>query len=79
MQAADLFKEGVTPAEIARRLGVWQVRVVSAPQTHERVSRSMGQAEIQAVARPHQTGTTLAGAHCAPPADAVCSLAARTA
>jgi len=23
MQAADLFEEGVTPAEIARRLGVW--------------------------------------------------------
>src|SRR5262249_19518252 len=23
MQAADLFEQGVTPAEIARRLGVW--------------------------------------------------------
>src|SRR5207244_11908124 len=56
-----------------------QVRVVSTPQTHQHVSRAMGQAEIQAAATPYQTGTTLAGAHRAPAADAACSLAARAA
>jgi Group II intron, maturase-specific domain len=56
-----------------------QVRVVSTPQTHQHVPRAMGQAEVQAAARPYQTGTALASAHCAPRVDAVCPLAPRAA
>ena len=46
------------------------------PQPHQRVSRAMGQAEIQAAARPRQAGETVAGRERRTTrADAVCSLA----